>query len=326
VPARVVDALATTGMLALCFPEEVGGAGAGLFETGLLFFEGGRALCPSVVYSTVLSGIAIQRLGGEAGSRWLPLIGSGTTVAAALWSPEDARALLPAVRLTRSGGRAAVTGEARFVENAVRADRLLLTCRDADDAWVLAMLTTDGPTVDHQPVGLLGRDPVGHVTLRDHPAEIVATVDDAGLGTLADIAVALQCMEMAGGTERVIADAVTYVGRREQFGRPIGSFQAVQHIIADLRIASDAARLAAWHAMWQVSVGRPAAREAAIAKVWCSDAYKSATLQSHQLTGGMGFLRESDLHLWSERAKVCEIRNGAAGVALDWLAAELDAR
>lgn len=329
VTARVMGALSKSGMLGLPYREEFGGAGAGLFETGLLYFEGGRALCPSVVYTTLLSGIAIELL-ADAGraAAWVPSLASGAaTAATALWSPEDARAARPVVQAERGGGRLTLDGTAMFVENAAIADNLLVFARDeAADQCLLAMVAASGPGVQHRPVTMLGRDPVAHVALHAEPAEEVAVIHADGVARLAQIAVALQCMEMVGGTERVIEDTVRYAGQREQFGRPIGSFQAVQHIVADLRIALDAARLAAWHALWHVGLGRPAARQVAIAKLRCSEAYKTATLQCHQLMGGIGFLRESDLHLWSERAKVSEIRNGSPDVALGWLAAEIDER
>jgi alkylation response protein AidB-like acyl-CoA dehydrogenase len=328
VTARVLAALADAGMLGLPYPEEVGGAGAGLFETGLLYFEGGRALCPSIVYTTMLSGIAIHELADdECAARWLPSLATGATATAALWSAEDTHSVRPAVRARRTHGRLTLTGAVDFVENAAAAEQLVVLANDSDSGrWVLAISATDGPGVRHRPVAILGRDPVGHITLHEQPAAELAVLGPGALTRLAEIALALQCMEMVGGTERVIEDTVDYVGRREQFGRPIGSFQAVQHIVADLRIALDGARLAAWRALWQVAAGRPAAREVAIAKLHASEAYKTATLQCHQLMGGMGFLRESDLHLWSERAKVSEIRNGSPDVALGWLATAIDVR
>jgi alkylation response protein AidB-like acyl-CoA dehydrogenase len=110
---------------------------------------------------------------------------------------------------------------------------------------------------------------------------------------------------------------------REQFGRPIAAFHAAQHLVADMRIALDAARLCAAQATWWVSRGRTATREVAIAKLHCSEAYKWATLNSHQLRGGMGYVRDTDLHLWSERAKLTEVLGGSADTARGWLQREL---
>ena len=129
--------------------------------------------------------------------------------------------------------------------------------------------------------------------------------------------------EMVGGGAAVLERTVEYVRAREQFGRAIGSFQAVQHIVADIHIALEAARLSADSAIWWLAEGEPAGRKVAIAKLHVSEAYKSATLNAHQVHGGMGYVRETDLHLWSERAKVSEIRGGTADVAARWLEEEV---
>ncbi len=156
------------------------------------------------------------------------------------------------------------------------------------------------------------------------PADMMGTSSDAGiaredLARLAQSFVALQCMEMVGGTRAVLDRTVDYVLVREQFGRPIGSFQAAQHLVADMRIGYDAARLTAYQALWCLAEGVPSLRAVAIAKMQCSEAYKRATLTAHQLHGGMGYVRETDLHLWSERAKTAEVLGGTADVAAGWL-------
>jgi alkylation response protein AidB-like acyl-CoA dehydrogenase len=140
---------------------------------------------------------------------------------------------------------------------------------------------------------------------------------------VADAVLALQCMEMVGGATAVLDATVEYVKVREQFNRPIASFQAAQHHVANLRIALEGARLTAHKAVWSVGQGDTATREVAIAKMQCSESYKWTTLTAHQLYGGMGYVRETDLHLWSERAKVTEVQYGTADVAAGWLQAEL---
>jgi alkylation response protein AidB-like acyl-CoA dehydrogenase len=330
VAARARAALAGAGMLALPYAEELGGAGALGYETGLLFEEGGRALCPSVVYTTLLAGLVVERCAPAEQSReWLTGVMSGaTTATSTLWSADDVREVPPTLSAQRTGDGVRIEGTLRFVENPRDVDFLLVSAAvDGGDDWIVAMIEPDAPGVRHQALNGLGRDPFGHVELSDCRVaahRVIEGVSAGALYQLGEIAVALQCMEMLGGAARVLDDTVAYTKQREQFGRPIASFQAVQHIVADLRIALDAARLAAWRAAWRVGRGDPAARDVAIAKLHCSTAYKTTTLQCHQLMGGMGFLRESDLHLWSERAKVTEIRNGSADVALGWLAENLE--
>jgi alkylation response protein AidB-like acyl-CoA dehydrogenase len=105
-----------------------------------------------------------------------------------------------------------------------------------------------------------------------------------------------------------------YIKEGNQFGRPIAGFQAAQHHVANMRMAIDGARLAANQAIWWVGQGQVAERKVAIAKLKCGEAYKNATLTAHQSHGGMGYLRETNLHLWSERAKVTEFMGGAEDV------------
>lgn len=329
VSVRVRSALASAGMLGLPYPEHLGGAGAGLVEAGLLCHEAGRALCPSGVYTTLVAGLAIERAAEPGRAEELvPALAVGRASAtSSLWSAEDARVVRPALTARRTSAGVVLDGTARFVENATVVDHLLVSAViDGSDEWVLALLQPGASGVEHQQLNAFGRDPVGHVVLTGVTAEVVGSVSGTELTRIGEIALALQCLEMVGGAERVLDDTVAYVKRREQFGRPIASFQAVQHIVADLRIALDGARLSAWRATWEVGRGEPAARAVAIAKLHCGQAYPRTTLQCHQLTGGMGFLRESDLHLWSERAKASAIRNGTPDIALGWLADDLDAR
>jgi alkylation response protein AidB-like acyl-CoA dehydrogenase len=123
---------------------------------------------------------------------------------------------------------------------------------------------------------------------------------------------------MVGGARAVLDLTVRYITDRVQFGRPIGSFQAVQHHVAEMSTRIDAAGLAAWQAVWCCSLGGGAgddldgARAAvAIAKVAAGDAYVETTLMAHQLHGGIGFTLEHDLHLWSDRARAATLTCGS---------------
>jgi alkylation response protein AidB-like acyl-CoA dehydrogenase len=121
-------------------------------------------------------------------------------------------------------------------------------------------------------------------------------------------------MEMAGGTAEVLRRTVEYVSERKQHGRQIGSFQAVQHLMANASMALQGARVAALQAVFLKSKGRPAAREVSIAKIAVADAYTQATITAQQLWGAMGYARPTGLYLWSERAKVADAwLGGSAG-------------
>jgi alkylation response protein AidB-like acyl-CoA dehydrogenase len=332
-------ALRDAGVLGMAVNERYGGGSGSLYELGLVFAEAGRALCPTLVYSTLIFGVALDRLGtAEQKVRYLPALTRGDLRAStALWNPSDAGDVRPSFTARRIDGGWSLTGSQPYLQNAEQADVVLLSARtvpapgSSEPARTIAALVVPGdPFWRAEPrIGIAG-DPVSSVALDDYRVLDDAVVDlgdngqDAiGLRWVAQAATALQCMEMVGGTAAVIDQTVAYVKTREQFGRPIASFQAVQHHVANMRIALDAARLSAAQATWRISRGELATRVVAIAAMQCSEAYRWATLTCHQLQGGMGYIRDTDLHLWSERAKVTELLGGNADVAAGWLQREL---
>jgi alkylation response protein AidB-like acyl-CoA dehydrogenase len=336
-PARLWQSLAGMGAFGLAIDPEFGGEGAGLYELGLLFSEAGRALCPTVVYNTLIFGVAAQRLAGpDQAKRLLPALARGELRATtASWNPADAGDTRPVFTAERAEGGWTLTGQQLFVANAQLADVVLVTARVqnfTEPGRVLAFFAKPGgPGWLTEPVRTQSGDKQARLALDNYfvaDADTFAGADDDGIDEtdlhwVANAAVALQCMEMAGGAAAVLDRTVEYIKVREQFNRPIASFQAAQHHVANMRMAIDGARLTANQAVWWIGTGRLAPRAVAIAKMQASEAYKWATLTAHQLHGGMGYVRETDLHLWSERAKATEIQGGTADVAAGWLQREL---
>jgi alkylation response protein AidB-like acyl-CoA dehydrogenase len=117
----------------------------------------------------------------------------------------------------------------------------------------------------------------------------------------------LKCGEMLGGLERVVEMTVEYVKQRHQFGRPLGSFQVIQHYCADMASNLESARLITYQAASLLSEGIPCAKEVAMANAWLNDAYRKATWTAQQVHGGMGFTEEYDLHLFYRHAKASEL-------------------
>lgn len=336
-PERLWQSLAGLGAFGLTIDQEFGGEGAGLYELGLLFGEAGRALCPTVVYSTLVFGVAAQKLADpDQKKRLLPALARGDIKATtAMWNPADAGDTRPAFTAERAEGGWVLRGEQRFVPNAQLADVVLVTARASafpEPARALGFFVTPGePGWSAEPLRGMAGDKQARIVLDGYvvpDAETVTGPRGAGipagdLAWIASAAVALQCMEMVGGATAVLERTVDYVKVREQFGRPIASFQAAQHHVANMRMAIDGARLTASQAVWWLGRGMLAQRAVAIAKMQASEAYKWTTLTSHQLHGGMGYVKETDLHLWSERAKVTEVQGGTADVAAGWLQREL---
>jgi alkylation response protein AidB-like acyl-CoA dehydrogenase len=336
-PTGLWKALAGAGVFGLPFAGAVGGEDGDLFDLGLVYEEAGRVLCPTLVYSSIAFGIAVDRLGTreQVGAHIRALASGGRTASVALGDPADPRSTTPSVTAVRRGGSWFLSGTLRFLANGDVVDTLLVCARtqpgDGPERLLGFVVAPGGPGWSQRRMRTFGHDVQTHAELDAvEVADPEAMLGDPGLGlNRTDLAAtrnaltALQCMEMVGGAAAVLERTVDYLKVRHQFNRPIASFQAAQHHVADLRIALDSARLAAYQAAWWTARGHLAEREVAIAKLHCNIAYKAATLTSHQLHGGMGYLRETDLHLWSERAKVTELLDGTDEVQLARIAGVL---
>ncbi len=326
--SKLWSALVQMGVFGLALPESLGGVGGELFDLGLFYEEAGRVLCPTIVYSTLAFRLAMQRLAStELQQRWLPRLAAGDlTASVALWNPSDSGDLASPLIAQRRGDDWVLSGELTFVANADVADVLLVSAVTAADGPARSICCIVAPNCDGWNATrhlTFGRDDQCRVNVRDlvvHASEIIGSsgigIDHSDVTWVSNAVTGLQCMEMTGGGMAVIDRTVNQVKTRHQFNRPIASFQAAQHHVANMHIAVDGARLAAQQAVWWLGRGRLAQREIAIAKLKCNEAYKFATLTAHQLHGGMGYLRETDLHLWSERAKVTELLGGAWDVQL----------
>ena len=326
-PPTLWKALAAAGVLGLAVSEEYGGSGGGLSDLGVFCIEAGRALCPTVVHSTVQAWLAIQALGSpEQCAAWLPELCDGTrTATTSLWHPGDAGRIDPTLRARPgSDGGWRLDGTAEFVADAGVADHLVVSAADAETGRTVAFVAPlRAPGVRAEALSVMG----GHRAFRVHFADaviaedlaVLGEVDDDVLRRLANTAVALFSLDLVGVGEAALARTVDYTKMRHQFGRPIASFQAAQHLVANMHIALASARLVARSAVFWLGRGHTATRQTAIARMHAATAAKLITLDAHQLHGGMGFVVDTDLHLFSERARVLSTMGGGADVAATWL-------
>jgi alkylation response protein AidB-like acyl-CoA dehydrogenase len=317
--------LADGGWLGMGFGEDCDGGGASLFDLGIFYEESGRVLLPTPFYSTVHAGLLIEEMGTrDQRSHYLGRIVEGDMVGTVAFSElaavHDSRYF--STQATNEGGHPLMSGQKAFVQNAAVADPLIVVARTASggpDEGLTAFLVPQGSgglsITAHQ---TFGKDYQAVVDLNavqlseDNVLGGPDAVDRAGpaLERVLEKATALQVMEMAGGAQKVLDMTIDYVKERVQFGVPIGSFQAVQHHTANMATSIDGGRLAGLQALWLLSEGHPAKRELSIAKAWCNETYVFVTLMAHQLHGGMGYVSDYDLHLWSQRAKVTELTFG----------------
>jgi alkylation response protein AidB-like acyl-CoA dehydrogenase len=321
-------ALADAGVFGLALAGEFGGAGGSLDDLAVFYTEAGRALCPTTVHSTLQAALAIDQLGSpDAKAARLPSLAAGEVRATtALWNARDAAMVSGVLRAEPVASRWRLDGTADYVADADVADIIVVSAA-AQDRTLVFHADVRAPGVTVQPLSMAG----GHraFTVRFHRVVVSA---DAMLGEaaqpalrrVANTAVALGSLDLVGIGQAVLDRTVDYTKLRHQFGRPIASFQAAQHLIANMHIALAAARLAAHSAVFWIGRGHTATRETAIARMHAATAARLITLDAHQLHGGMGYVTETDLHLWTERARLGSTFGGGVDVAASWLEESLE--
>jgi alkylation response protein AidB-like acyl-CoA dehydrogenase len=326
-------ALADAGVFGLAVGEDYGGSGGSLDDLAVFYTEAGRALCPTTVHSTIQAVLAIDLLGAPSvKAAWLPqLAGGSVRGATALWNARDAAvvsAVLRANPVATGGWR--LTGIADYVADADIADLVVVSAIDTTSERTLVFIVDARATgVRMEPLAMAGGHRVFAVRFDDVIVTADALVGDRereALRRMANAAVALGSLDLVGVGQAVLDRTVDYTKLRHQFGRPIASFQAAQHLIANMHIALAAARLAAHSAIFWIARGRTATRETAIARMHAATAARLITLDAHQLHGGIGYVTETELHLWTERARLGSTLGGTADVAASWLEESMDAR
>ena len=325
------QAFARLGWLGYGLPEAYGGQGASLLDLGLLVEELGRAVAPFGIFAAISGGLAIAALGSAAQKReWLPAIARGEKVVT-LAVAEQHASRAPAAFATvvrRRGRELRLDGEKRYVMQGVTADAFLVAARDGRGvSTVIVPARASGVAVQAQKT--FGKDRQSIVRMKAVRLPATALAGRAGrawpaLDRLRKRLAALLCAEMVGGADAVLEMTTRYVCEREQFGAKLGTFQAVQQMVAVMAIDLEGARHVTRNALWRLAEGLPTDRELAIAKAWTGRAYRDITLAAHQLHGGAGYIVEHDLHRYSARAKESELRFGSTEEWLADLAGVLD--
>ena len=278
------------GVAALAIPEQFGGAGASLQETHVVLDELGATLTPApLLGSGVLCAQLLLELADQpACERLLPRIAAGD-IAALAWTGADGTWTPDAIRA--DGDR--LTGTAHFVLDGDIADVLLVAARDDTGVGVYEVEVTDAVGA-HTPTMDLTRR-LATVTLTDAPATRIGADAAGPLATAVERTIVALTAEQVGGAARILDRTVAYTKDRVQFGRPIGSFQALKHRMADLYVEVEAARSASYGAV----AGMVSARAA---KVYCSEAFCHVAGEGIQLHGGIAITWEHDAQLYFKRA------------------------
>ena len=305
------------GMQGLAIPEEYGGSGFTNVELGIVLEEMGRALlCAPYFATVVLAANTILHSADDASKKTLlPGIASGETIATLAVTEDNGRWDEEGItaRATPSGAGYTIDGHKMFVLDGHTADLIVVAARDGGRVSLFTV-ASDAPGLTRR--SLLTMDQTrkqARLEFAGTPAKLLGSAG-AGWETLSrvlDLAAVALAAEQVGGAQKVLEMSVEYAKVRVQFGRPIGSFQAIKHKCADMLLEVESARSAAYYAMWAAadrSDELPAV--ASLAKAYCSDAYFHAAAENIQIHGGIGFTWQHDAHLYYKRAKSSELLFG----------------
>ena len=320
------QALAEARLLGVAVPEDTGGSGLGVLELSLVLEQVGRAVAPIPVFPTlVLGALAIAEFGtAEQRRRWLPGVATGEAVlTAALVEPGADDPATPATSAVRDGVSWRLDGVKTCVPAAHLAARILVPARMADGDVGVFLVDPRGRGVTLERQLATNREPQARLVLDGAPGDVLP---GANVGWLVERAlVGLAAMQL-GVTERALRLTAEYTARREQFDRPIASFQAVHQRAADAYIDVEAIRLTTWQAAWRLAAGLPATAEVAVAKFWASEAAHRVVYAAQHLHGGIGVDLDYPLHRYYLWAKQIELTLGSGTRQLVRLGAELAAR
>ena len=305
------------GLQGLIIPEEFGGQGYGYVELIVVLEEMGRRLLCAPYFSTVAlaTNTLLQSGDEDAKKAHLPGIAAGETIATVAFTESNGRWDEEGITLaaSKSGDGFTLTGEKMFVLDGHTANLVIVAAKT--DAGV-SLFTVDGDAEGLTRTPLATMDQTrkqAKLEFSNTPATLIGT-DGGGwdvLSTVLDLAAVALAAEQVGGAQECLDMSVQYAKDRVQFGRPIGSFQAIKHKCADMLLEVESAKSAAYYAGWcaaEMNDELPAV--ASLAKAYCSEAYFHASAENIQIHGGIGFTWEHPAHLYFKRAKSSELLFG----------------
>jgi alkylation response protein AidB-like acyl-CoA dehydrogenase len=318
--------MADLGWMGLVYPEQYGGSGMTFLDLAVLIEELGRAIVPAPFLSTVVyCGLPILAAGtDEQKKQFLPKIAKGDIIMAlALTEPSaswDAGGI--ETKATPEGDHFVINGTKLFVQDAHIANYMLVVARTKEgkhkeEGITLFLVDAKSPGIKLTPLKTIASDKQFEVVFHNVkvPQKDILGKQDHGWAIIQDMipkATLAQCAYMVGGAQQVLEMTVNYAKERVQFGKQIGSFQAIQHKCANMVTDVDGARFITYQAAWKMAEGLPTALEVSMAKAWVSEAYRRTCSEGHQIHGGIGFIKDHDMQLYFRRAKANELAFGDA--------------
>ena len=302
------------GLQGLIIPEEFGGSGYSYVELIVVLEEMGRRLLCAPYFATVaLAANTLLHSGDDAAkAEYLPGIASGETIATLAFTEANGKWDESGITLEASGSGSdySLTGEKMYVLDGTIANLILVAAKTAGGVSLFAV---QGDASGLTREGLSTMDQTrkqARLTFDATPAKLIGTEGGgwAVLSQVLDLAAVALAAEQVGGAQECLEMAVQYAKDRVQFGRPIGSFQAIKHKCADMLLEVESAKSAAYYAGWCASeLNDELPSVASLAKSYCSEAYFHTTAENIQIHGGIGFTWEHPAHLYFKRAKSSEL-------------------
>jgi alkylation response protein AidB-like acyl-CoA dehydrogenase len=328
--------MADLGWMGLVLPEKYGGSGLGLLDLTVLLEEMGRALVPGPFLSTVACGLAILKWGTEKQKKeLLPRIARGELIVTLALMEQDASydAADIAVRAAAEGEDFVINGKKLFVPDAHVAGCLLVVARTQDGknkekGITLFPVDPKSKGLTYNLLGTFTADRLCEVVFNNVrvPKTNVLGKPNQGWQMVSEIvrlSAFLLCPAMVGSAQQVLELATNYAKERVQFGRPIGTFQAIQHKCANMAVDVAGARDISYQTAWKLDEGIPCDMDMSIAKAWTSEIYRNACVEGTQIHGGIGITQDHDMQLYYRRAKSMEMAFGDADYHLELVAREM---
>ena len=309
------------GWIGLVFPQKYGGMGGSFLDLMVLVEEMGRACLPAPFLSTLLGGLITLEAGNEEQRQGLlpkMMLGELTlTLALRETSPQFDPASV-STQAVLNGSDYMIKGTKLFVENAHISDFIICVARtQSNGALGLFLINPKRPGIQCTLLKTITGDKQCEVAFGKArvPKEDVLGEPNRASGYLKmplQKATVAGCAEMVGGAQMVLEMSVDYAKQRNQFGHPIGSFQAIQHHCTNMLIDVEGSRFTTYKAAWMLNKGLACEREVAVAKAWVSEAYQRVCFTAHEIFGGIGFTEDHDMQLYTKQMKRGQLALGHA--------------
>jgi alkylation response protein AidB-like acyl-CoA dehydrogenase len=320
--------MADLGWMGILIPEEYGGHSEMSFiDLTVLLYEMGYACFPSPFFSTAVLGVVtLLEAGSDAQKQNLfPEVASGERILTLAWNESNGTYSAQEI-LTRADLQTdhyVLSGEKLFVPDAHVADTILCAARTKDfqegseEGVSLFIVDRKSPKLGVKVLSSIAGEKLCEITFNQVkvPKQNLLGELNQGWSVLRKVllkSAVAKCAEMSGGAQKVLEMVIDHAKKRVQFGRPIGSFQAIQHHCANILTYVDTSTFITFQAGWRISEGLSFEKEASMCKAWVSDSYRKLVALGHQVMGGTGFMEETDLQLYFRRAKAAEMAFGDA--------------